>query len=107
MRDQMTLFSARMAQREPLLCDGSGLHNGPGHWPQVTVAVSRLVKNGQHIAVARVRRLDPYTGGVIELSWSGAGTSLRGARMQRHRDEPRWALWNNDGRANDPHLDSP
>lgn len=108
MRRKVADLNERIAYPEYLLGDGDGAYRGPLHWPRVSVGVGRLIKNGHHVALARIRRHDPFTGGIIELSWAGLGTTLRGARMQRHRDEPRWANWDNAAIArNDPHLDTP
>ncbi|MBA3936046.1 MAG: hypothetical protein H0X38_01160 [Planctomycetes bacterium] len=80
----------------------------PAAWPQVQVCVGRLLKNAHFVAVAKVRRTAPLTGEVIELSWCGLGTSLRGARQQRLRDGQGWARWDNAPSATiDPNLDSP
>ena len=47
----------------------------------------------------------PFTGEIIELTFTGLGSTLRGARQQR-KPSTGWANWNNDGSANDPTLDS-
>lgn len=79
----------------------------PSNWPDVSVAVGRLLKNAHFVAVAKVNRLSPLTGEVIELSWCGLGTTLRGARQQRHQGTG-WARWDNAASATiDPNLDSP
>jgi hypothetical protein len=79
----------------------------PSAWPEVQVSVGRLIKNAHHVAVAKVRRFSPFTGEVIELSWCGLGTSLRGARQQRLPGTG-WARWDNgSGAAIDNHLDTP
>jgi type II secretory pathway pseudopilin PulG len=78
----------------------------PTHWPDVEVSVGRLIKNAHHVAVAKVRRTSPLTGEVIELSWCGLGTTLRGARQQRHQTSG-WARWDNGGGSVDPNLDTP
>jgi hypothetical protein len=78
----------------------------PSVWPAVSTCVGRLVKNDHFIAVAKIRRVDPISGSTYELSFLGLGTSLRGARMQRHPNGG-WAKWNNiPGIINDPNLDS-
>ena len=83
------------------------LKNQPEVWPLVDVSVGRFIKSAHHIAVAKITRLSPHTGEVIELSWTGLGTTLRGARQQRLRTTG-WARWDNDpGVTNDPHLDTP
>ena len=79
----------------------------PTTWPDVYVSVGRLIKNAHHVAVAKVRRLSPLTGEIIELSWCGLGTTLRGARQQRNRTTG-WARWDNDPSSTiDPNLDTP
>lgn len=83
------------------------LASRPDSWPEVEVSVGRLIKNAHHVAVAKVRRFSPLNGELIELSWVGLGTTLRGARQQRNRDIG-WARWDNDSSATiDPNLDTP
>lgn len=80
----------------------------PDNWPDVQTSVGRLIKNAHFVAVAKVRRTSPLTGEVIELSWCGLGSTLRGARQQRLRDGQGWARWDNrSGATNDPNLDTP
>lgn len=79
----------------------------PVNWPEVQVSVGRLIKNAHFIAVAKVWRFSPQTGETIELSWTGLGTNLRGARQQRHQTTG-WARWDNGSSSViDPHLDTP
>ena len=79
----------------------------PEMWPEVKVSVARFIKSAHHVAVAKISRLSPLTGELIELSWTGLGTTLRGARQQR-QPTTGWARWDNDpGMTNDPTLDSP
>lgn len=79
----------------------------PDTWPDIDVSVGRLIKNAHHVAVAKVRRYSPVTGELIELSWCGLGTTLRGARQQRHPSKG-WASWDNASSAIiDPNLDTP
>ncbi len=83
------------------------LDSSPQGWPQVEVSVGRLIKNAHHVAVAKVRRYSPITGELIELSWTGLGSTLRGARQQRHQNTG-WAQWDNSSGATiDPTLDTP
>ena len=71
------------------------------------MSVGRFIKNAHHVAVAKISRFSPMTGELIELSWTGLGTTLRGARQQR-QPTTGWARWDNDpGVTNDPTLDSP
>ncbi|MBA3936513.1 MAG: prepilin-type N-terminal cleavage/methylation domain-containing protein [Planctomycetes bacterium] len=79
----------------------------PSQWPDVQVSVGRFIKNGRHLAMAKIRRVAPLTGEVIELTWSGLGTTLRGARQQRLRDGSGWARWDNGGTTIDANLDTP
>ncbi len=79
----------------------------PDHWNQIEVSVGRFIKNGRHVALARVKQIAPMTGEVTELTWSGLGSSLRGARQQRHQTTG-WAKWDNgSGATVDPNLDTP
>jgi hypothetical protein len=79
----------------------------PEHWPDLSVAVGRLLKNAHFVAVAKVSRFSPLTGELIELSWCGLGTTLRGARQQRSPTTG-WARWDNAASATiDPNLDTP
>jgi type II secretory pathway pseudopilin PulG len=78
----------------------------PTHWPVVSVGVARYIKSAKFANVARVRWTNPITGAESELSFTGVGTTLRGARMQR-RPGGGWARWDNGGGTNDAHLDSP
>ena len=100
-KDDMNWFVSHTGFPEALL------KNQPEVWPLVDVSVGRFIKSAHHIAVAKITRLSPHTGEVIELSWTGLGTTLRGARQQRLRTTG-WARWDNDpGVTNDPHLDTP
>ncbi len=66
----------------------------PTTWPRVAVSVARFIKNARHVALCKVRWQSPVTGEVIELSFAGFGTSLRGARQQR-QPTTGWAAWDN------------
>jgi len=78
----------------------------PQNWPGLTVSVQRFIKNTRFVNIARVSWTNALTGEVAELSFSGFGTTLRGARQQR-KDDPNggWAKWDNDGSTNDKTLD--
>jgi hypothetical protein len=81
----------------------------PANWPDVSTAVGRLVKNDHFVAVAKIRRINPLTGAITELSFVGLGTTLRGARMQRQPTSG-WASWDDNPSTitnNSPNLDSP
>jgi hypothetical protein len=98
---QMNSFIARTGYRELLMTER------PLNWPEMKVSVGRFIKNAHHVAVAKISRFSPMTGELIELSWTGLGTTLRGARQQR-QPTTGWARWDNDpGVTNDPTLDSP
>lgn len=107
-RDRMQWFINHVNHPETLFTPRTDLTgNRPAHWPDVYVSVGRYIKNARHVALAKVRQISPYTGETIELSWTGLGTSLRGARQQRHYNNG-WARWDNGNNAtNDPHLDTP
>jgi prepilin-type N-terminal cleavage/methylation domain-containing protein len=77
----------------------------PAHWPSVTVSTARFIKNRRFIAMNRVRWISPTTGEVAEISFSGFGTSLRGARQQRAQGVG-WADWDDaPSTVNPPTLD--
>ncbi|MBA3700075.1 MAG: prepilin-type N-terminal cleavage/methylation domain-containing protein [Planctomycetes bacterium] len=98
---QLNWFITRTGLQEPLMVER------PQNWPEVKVSVARFIKSAHHVAVAKISRFSPMTGELIELSWTGLGTTLRGARQQR-LPTTGWAHWDNDpGVTNDPTLDSP
>jgi hypothetical protein len=100
-RDNLRLFMENTIGLDKLM------GQGPEHWPVVTVGVARYIKSAKFANVARVRWVNPMTGNQAEVSFTGVGTTLRGARMQR-RPTSGWARWDNaPGSVNDPHLDSP
>ena len=79
----------------------------PETWPTLSVGVARYVKSAKFVGIARIRWTDPLNGNTSELSFTGVGSSLRGARMQR-KITSGWAKWDNaTNAANDLHLDSP
>lgn len=89
----------------------------PIDWPQVEYGVARFWYLTQRYDQATVRIQDPVNGTWRELSFHALGTSLRGARQQRHRDgrlgwaEHYGSWWDRTVRdttlpANDPTLDS-
>lgn len=79
----------------------------PTSWPELQVLSARLLARGHFQHLCAVRWTDPQTGEVAELKFNALGTTLRGARQQRHRNQG-WAAWYGprDPR-NDPTLDSP
>lgn len=78
----------------------------PQNWPGLNVSVQRFIKNTRFVNLARVTWTNPITGQTSELSFTGFGTTLRGARQQRNPDGS-WAAWDNDGSTNSRTLDSP
>lgn len=99
---EMNQFIARTAYKEALM--GSK----PEYWPQTEAAVGRFIKNARHVALAKISMMSPLSGHSLELTWTGLGTSLRGARQQRHQTAG-WARWDNGGGSSDvdPNLDTP
>ena len=88
--------------------DANNSYRGPEAWPRVSVSVTRMLGFAHFQNNAAIQMQNPLTGKVIEFSWMGLGTSLRGARMQRKKSGG-WANWNNASSAystNDPNLDS-
>lgn len=71
--------------------NASGPANKPAHWPSLTVRNLRFIRTGAFINLNRIEWTNPLTGLGAELSFTCFGTSLRGARQQRLRDEPGWA----------------
>ncbi|MBA3700568.1 MAG: prepilin-type N-terminal cleavage/methylation domain-containing protein [Planctomycetes bacterium] len=83
------------------------MKKSPIHWPVLSVGVAHYIKSAKFANVARVRWTNPLTGAESELSFTGVGTTLRGARMQR-KPGGGWAGWDNrSGSMNDSHLDTP
>ncbi len=79
----------------------------PSHWPSTSWSVDRYVKTKRFITLCRVRSGSALDGATTELNFTAFGTSLRGARRQRHRDGG-WARWDDTpGALNDPTLDAP
>jgi prepilin-type N-terminal cleavage/methylation domain-containing protein len=71
--------------------DATGYANKPAHWPGLTVRNLRFMRTGAFINLNRISWTNPLTGAGTELSFTAFGTTLRGARQQRLRDEPGWA----------------
>lgn len=86
--------------------DASGYANKPAHWPGLTVRNLRFMRTGAFINLNRIAWTNPLTGQGIELSFTCFGTTLRGARQQRLRDEPGWADPFPASGSPKPHLDS-
>lgn len=106
-KDRLQWFMRHVNHPETIFTPRTDLTgNRPINWPDTFVSVGRYIKNARHVALAKVRQINSLTGEVIELSWTGLGTSLRGARQQRHLTTG-WARWDNgSGATIDPHLDS-
>jgi hypothetical protein len=86
------------------------MDQGPAQWPVVSVAVGHFLKSAHFVNMAKVRWVSPGTGQLAELSFTGVGTTLRGARMQRRHPAAGtgWARWDNASAAvTDRTLDSP
>ncbi len=85
----------------------------PESWPTVQYSTARFITHGRFACVARVHWVSPISGQAAEISFTGIGTTLRGARQQRsNKPGGGWAQWDNDGvdHRTDPayqHLDSP
>ncbi len=78
----------------------------PAHWPSVAVSTARSLRLRRFIAMSRVAWADPVSGERGQVAFSCMGTTLRGARQQRHASAG-WARWDNAPLAiNDPTLDS-
>lgn len=74
--------------------------NKPSTWPSLDVSTLRFINHGRFVCLNTVRWTNSLTGQSSELSFTAFGTTLRGARQQRHRDEQRWA------RLDEPNLDT-
>jgi prepilin-type N-terminal cleavage/methylation domain-containing protein len=70
------------------LADGAGK---PAHWPSLAVSNLRFMRTGTFTSLHRVAWVSPLTGKAAELSFTCFGTTLRGARQQRSRDQRGWA----------------
>ncbi|HYE06249.1 MAG TPA: prepilin-type N-terminal cleavage/methylation domain-containing protein [Planctomycetota bacterium] len=78
----------------------------PASWPDVTLTVSRHISHSRFVTLSRIVVTSPITGTSANLTFTSFGTSLRGARQQRHRDGG-WARWDDvPGAASDPDLDT-
>ncbi|MBA3846936.1 MAG: prepilin-type N-terminal cleavage/methylation domain-containing protein, partial [Planctomycetes bacterium] len=64
----------------------------PTSWPDVTLTVSRHISHSRFVTLSRIAVTSPVTGASAHLSFTSFGTSLRGARQQRHRDGG-WSRW--------------
>lgn len=68
----------------------------PENWPGLKVSVQRFIKNTRFVNLCRVTWTNPLNGQTAELSFTGFGTTLRGARQQRlPSTDGGWAHWDN------------
>jgi hypothetical protein len=80
--------------------------NAPDIWPQLQLSTIRHVRTGQFLCLHRITWIDNLTGKETEFSFTAFGTTLRGARQQRHLKNNKWANpFPLTGEA-DPHLDN-
>jgi len=56
----------------------------PSAWPSATYSVMRFIKTRRFVNLSTLGFTSPVTGERLELSFAGYGTTLRGARQQRH-----------------------
>jgi hypothetical protein len=74
----------------------------PAHWPSLAVNSLRFMRTGSFSNLNRITWVSPLTGKATEMSFTTFGTTLRGARQQRLRDQRGWA----DPFTTDANLDS-
>ncbi len=55
----------------------------PAAWPQATFSIMRFIKTRRFVNLATIGFTSPVTAERVELSFTGFGTTLRGARQQR------------------------
>lgn len=85
---------------------------GPASWPHVQIGVAHYLSYNRYCCLCKVAWADPLTGQSRDLTFSGFGTTLRGARQQRRpatgaTGAPGWAVWHYaDAASNDRTLDS-
>ncbi|MDA3961348.1 MAG: prepilin-type N-terminal cleavage/methylation domain-containing protein [Planctomycetota bacterium] len=77
----------------------------PEEWPDLQLTTMRVATHGHFLANYRVRWIDSDTGEVAEISFNALGSTLRGARMQRHRDGGWARFYSFASPSNDPTLD--
>jgi type II secretory pathway pseudopilin PulG len=99
--------------------DNPLLNERPESWPEVTVETTRFIGNSRFVNLFTIRWTNSLSGESHGLSFTGIGTTLRGARNMRKysattTSAPGWANWygsnpNNSPRfnLNDPTLDNP
>jgi len=78
----------------------------PDSWPNLQLLSMRMLLRSHFQKQYVIRWTNQRTNETAELSFQCLGSTLRGARQQRHRDGG-WAAWHGPGEANDPTLDSP
>ncbi len=87
--------------------DGTLNPQRPAHWSALRSQVQRYMLGARPINRIVLTLSDPLDGKVWDVSFTSMGTTLRGARQQRHRDGG-WARWDNQALGtSDPTLDSP
>lgn len=64
----------------------------PVQWPKLSLVVGRWLCAGRLVPALSVRMDAPLSGQFFEITCNAFGTTLRGARQQRHRDGG-WALF--------------
>lgn len=85
----------------------SMLPQRPKNWPGLRMELMRGMYRGRFFNVIRIRWMDTATNEQVEIPLTAIGTTLRGARQQRHRSTG-WAAWHKPGDPrNDPSLDTP
>jgi len=80
---------AQVEVAEPWLDHANG--TAPETWPGLKVATLRHFRTGASVCLNRITWTNPLTGSETEFSFTAFGTTLRGARQQRLRDEAGWA----------------
>lgn len=64
--------------------------SAPVTWPSLNVSTLRHRRTGASLCLHRITWTSPLTGAQTEFTFTAYGTTLRGARQQRLRDEPGW-----------------
>jgi prepilin-type N-terminal cleavage/methylation domain-containing protein len=80
--------------------------SAPMTWPTLNVSTLRHRRTGASVCLHRITWTSPLTGAQTEFTFTAFGTTLRGARQQRLRDEPGWADPFPETGSPQPNLDS-
>jgi prepilin-type N-terminal cleavage/methylation domain-containing protein len=96
-RDRTNAFLGTATVVKPLM------ERKPSHWPDISLAVTRYHAAGHLVNTCTVRWANLQTGQVASVTFNAIGTTLRGARQQRHRVSG-WARWDSPT-SRDPNLD--